>query len=146
MLALIGLAALGPAAAPAVPAATSCTTVRGTVSFYATGPDSFISSLTGDLAGTSIGTHFTIVKVGDDGTLHFTVDHEFVTDRGTFFTVAEGVLSPITPGIYRTSERNFFLPGGTGAFAGATGNLILQTLADLTVGEGSGRYHGRICV
>jgi hypothetical protein len=113
--------------------------------FRTTGPDSFESALSGDLDGILVGTNFRIVKVGDDGTLFGVVDHAFITTRGTFYTFAEVVLSPIGVNLYRTSERNFFLGGGTGDFTGATGTLLIQAFADFNIGAGSGHYHGRIC-
>jgi hypothetical protein len=131
-------------AAPASANPKQCENVRGPLAGQSTGPDSFESVLTGDLEGILIGTNFEIVKVGEDGTLHFIVDHEFTTTRGTFYTVAEGVLSPIGPDLFRTSERNFFLPGGTGDFVGATGTLLIQSEFSAS-GEFAGQYHGRIC-
>lgn len=125
--------------------ASACENIRGNVVFHSTGPDSFESVLTGDLEGTLLGTNFTIVKVGDDGTLHASVDHEFITARGSFTTVATVVLSPMGPNLYHTSERNVFLPGGTNDYAGATGTLLIQAFADFNVGAGAGMYHGRIC-
>ncbi|HXD21509.1 MAG TPA: hypothetical protein VN654_31100 [Vicinamibacterales bacterium] len=121
-----------------------CTNVDGTLVFHATSPDSFESVLSGDLQGILVGTNFRIVKVGDDGTLFGVVDHAFVSTRGTFYTFAEVVLSPIGANLYRTSERNFFL-GGTGDFTGANGTLLIQAFADFTIGAGSGHYHGRLC-
>jgi hypothetical protein len=125
--------------------ASDCENVRGTLAAHSTGADSFESVLTGGLEGLLLGTNFRIVKVGEDGTLHGVVDHEFITTRGTFYTFADVVLSPNGPNIYRTSERNSFLPGGTGAFEGANGTLLIQASIDFSTGEGSGRYHGRIC-
>jgi hypothetical protein len=125
--------------------AERCANVRGTLVFHSTGPDSFESALSGDLEGTLVGTNFRIVKVGEDGTLHGVVDHEFITEGGTFRTFAEVVLSPVGPNLYRTNERNFFLPGGTGDFEGATGALLIHAFADFSSGDGFGRYHGRIC-
>ena len=136
---------LGALAMPVSVKAKACENVRGTLVFHSTGPDSFESVLTGDLEGILVGTNFQIVKVGDDGTLHGVVDHEIITARGTFHTFADVVLSPTGPGLYHTSERNFFLPGGTGDFEGATGTLLIQASADFNIGEGSGFYHGRIC-
>jgi hypothetical protein len=144
-LALTTVVVLGLAVSPAAPASASCTNVSGTVAFWATGPSSFAGSLTGDLAGTLTATGFAIVRVGDDGTIHYVVEsQEFITDRGTLSAFVEGVLSPISPNYYWANERNVVV-GGTGDFQGVTGKLVLHTDADLTVGQGSGRYHGRIC-
>lgn len=136
---------LGAFTIPISVEAADCENVRGTLVFHSTGPDSFESVLRGDLEGILLGTNFQIVKVGNDGTLHGVVDHEFITTRGTFYTFADVVLSPNDSTLYRTSERNFFLPGGTGDFEGANGTLLIQALADFSTGEGSGSYHGRIC-
>jgi len=101
--------------------------------------------LSGDLEGTLLGTNFEILAADDEGTLHGVVDHAFISADGTFNTFADVVLSPIGSNVYRTSERNFFLPGGTGVFEDATGRLAIHAVFDFNTGEGSGRYHGRIC-
>ena len=51
----------------------------------------------------------------------------------------------IAPNLYRTSERNIFLSGGTGIYEDVSGRLAIQVDFDFTTGEGSGRYRGRIC-
>src|SRR5438034_325898 len=122
-----------------------CRTVRGDAVGHATGPDSFESVLTGDLQAIVLGTNFQIIAVDADGTLHGVVNHEFITTRGTFHTFADVVLSPIAPNLYRTSERNIFLSGGTGIYEDVSGRLAIQVDFDFTTGEGSGRYRGRIC-
>ena len=142
LVSAILIAALAPTTAAGP---KDCTTVRGTLLGHATGPNSFESVLTGDLAGTLLGTNFEILAADQDGTLHGVVDHEFISADGTFNTFADVVLSPIGSNVYRTSERNFFLPGGTGVFEDATGRLAIHAVFDFNTGEGSGRYHGRIC-
>src|SRR5262245_18770966 len=134
---LVGLSVLLGAFTPGLSAKPKCTNVRGSLVFHSTGPASFESVLTGDLEGPLVGTNFQILKVGDDGTLFGVVDHEFITSRGTLYTVAEDVLSPTGPNLYQTSERNFFLPGGTGDFEGAAGTLLIQGSADFNIGQGS---------
>jgi hypothetical protein len=122
-----------------------CTNVRGPLVGHTTSPTSFESVLTGGLDGILLGTNFQIVSADDDGTLHGVLDHEFITASGTFRTIAHVVLSPIGPNVYRTSERNVFLPAGTGVFEEVTGRLAIEASIDFSTGQGSGRYHGPIC-
>lgn len=123
-----------------------CVNVRGDAVGHATGPDSFESVLTGGLQATVLGTNFQIIAIDEDGTLHGVVNHEFITTRGRFFTFADVVFSPIAPNVYRTSERNVFLSGGTGIYEDVSGRLAIQVVFDFTTGQASsGRYHGRIC-
>jgi hypothetical protein len=147
-LALTALVVLGLSlpAAEAV-AQNGCMNVRGTAIATITGPDSATDVIFGDLAGTGTAA-FTIVKIGDDGTIFFTAVHEwFITGKGSFSMAGEGVLSPTTaPGVYQLSLKSYLLPRGTGDFAGATGFLFIQGPADFITGEAPGDYHGRICV
>jgi hypothetical protein len=124
-----------------------CETVRGVVSFHATGADTFAGTVRGDLTGTLVARGFRIVKTHRDGRLSYEVDtQEIVTDRGTVSAFVRGTFSPFAePDYYWAVERNF-IRRGTGEFKGATGTLDLETDADLAAGAGSGIYKGRICV
>jgi hypothetical protein len=141
LLAGIGLA-LTLGAAPA--ARADCVSVHGTAAGHSTGPTSFISTVTGDLAGTLLGTNFQIVKTGDDATLHFVVDHTFITPQGELSAPGTGVLSPIAPPVYLVNEH-CVVTGGTGAYAGATGNIDIHGIIDFSTGQFSFAYHGQVC-
>ena len=122
--------------------------VRGSAVFVFTPPVN-VTPLTGDLEGILYGYDDADVKVSDDGTIFFCVTHLWdVTGKGTFFTRADGLLSPTeTPGVYQFSEWQTFLPGGTGDFAGTlSGSLVLQGIVDFNANGFSFNYHGVISV
>lgn len=130
--------------------------VRGSAVFCFTPPVN-ITPLTGDLEGILYGYDDPAVtcedKVGDDGTIPFCVKHRWdITDKGTFFTRGDGLLFPTkTPGLYKFSEWQTFLPDGTGDFAGTlSGWLVLQGIVDFNACDGAGGgsfdYRGVILV
>jgi hypothetical protein len=119
-------------------------------------PSTTLGRLTGDLSG---GVAATILKVESSGNnLVFTIQVHIVTDSGDFIfadpahaTVVE-VPGAATP-LFATVSYPFHIIGGTGKFAGATGDL--NHFGEISVpnfahGDLSGgtlilRYSGHIC-
>ena len=60
-----------------------------------------------------------------------------------FFTIAGQGTETDTPGLNSIVEINT-ITGGTGRFAGAKGNLIVERFVDLATGITSGSFHGTI--
>jgi hypothetical protein len=143
LMSLIVASLLLPVVATAAQA--DCVSVQGTIAGQQTGPTSFMGTVTGDLAGTALGQNFQIVKVSGDRTFQFVVDRIFVTAQGDLYnTVVVGVLSPKAPPVYLVDEHSV-ITGGTGAYAGATGNLDIHGIFDFSTGQFSVAYHGEVC-
>ena len=145
-LALIALFVLGVSLSVVATAAQAdCDSIQGTIAGQQTGPTTFMGTVTGDLAGTALGQNFQIVKVSGDRTFQFVVDRIFVTAQGDLYnTVVVGVLSPKAPPVYLVDEHSV-ITGGTGAYAGATGNLHIHGIFDFSTGQFSIAYHGEVC-
>jgi hypothetical protein len=126
-------------------AQADCASVQGTAAGQQTSPTTFMSTMTGDLAGMLFGENFQVVKVSGGRTFHFVVDHILLTPQGELdFSAPEGVLSPMAPPVYLADEHNV-ITGGTGAYAGATGNIDIHGMIDFSTGLFSFAYHGQIC-
>ena len=105
--------------------------------------------VTGDLKG-AVGVTILGQTVQNGGaTLAFTVQHHWVTDSGAMvsFQPATATVSQVSANspLYGVSSYSAQITGGTGKFAGATGNLSFIGEADLSTGELVFRYRGTIC-
>jgi hypothetical protein len=151
-----------PLAPPDSVAATShsgaaCANLRGTVEarFLSASEQAALPGLAAgaviggtlfDDAGTAIGDAYAWIDALEPrgkGALHIQMRHRYVLGDDTFDTNDIGTLSPLQPPLYRFNNR-LTINGGTGALAGATG----QILAHGTVLIGGGialEYHGRLC-
>jgi hypothetical protein len=147
--ALFGLFTYGTGT-PTARADATCRQVSGSISANAiTNPNVStglaLGNVTGGLAGATMAT-FT-VSAGSGGSLNLLLHHNFVTrSRDSLNTSDTGVLIPV-PGlanIYRMSV-NYTITGGTGKFAGATGNLQNHGEADLQNGLLTLTYSGQVC-
>ena len=119
-------------------------------------PSTTLGRVTGDLSG---GVAATILKVASSGdNLVFTVQHHIVTDSGDFIfannahaTVIQ-VPGAVTP-LFAIVTYPVHIIGGTGKFAGATGditNIGEVSVPNFASGDLSGgtlilRYSGNIC-
>ena len=100
---------------------------------------------TGDLKG-SVGA--TILSTETDGnTLILNVQHHWVTESGDTlaFDTATATTTRVASGLYAIVTYPVHLKGGTGKYAGATGDFTNIGEADLTTGQIILRYTGRIC-
>ena len=147
-----------PAAHPqTLPVSSNCRAVGGTVmtNFGAFGfdnPNTTMGTATGDLRGAVSGT-LVGAPVPSGNTLIFHVQHHWVTETGDilFFQQATATTVPIAPGLFAILAYPVHLIGGTGKFAGATGDFTnigevsLPNAPDVTGGTTIFRYTGQVC-
>jgi hypothetical protein len=102
----------------------------------------------GDLKGAVAATILKVVP-GSDGTTIFTVQHHFVTQAGDtiFVDQATATTKEVVPGsgLYAILDYPVHINGGTGRFAGATGDFNNMGAADLGSGRTIFRYSGNLC-
>ena len=106
--------------------------------------------VTGDLKGAVGATVLNIETQNNGATLIFTVQHHWVTESGDllFFDEAKATVEQIGGAQstrYGVVSYTVHLKGGTGRFAGATGNLDNIGEVDLATGQLVFRYSGRVC-
>ncbi len=87
------------------------------------------------------------VTQGPNGTAIFTVQHHFVTQSGdTILTdVATATATQVAPGLYAILDYPVHITGGTGKFAGATGEFNNIGAGDFGTGRTIFRYSGQVC-
>src|SRR5882724_2358959 len=108
-------------------------------------PATTMGTATGDLKG-AVGA--TIVDTeGTGNTLILHVQHHWVTESGDTldFDVATATTTQVAPGLYAIVTYPVHLKGGTGKYAGASGNFTSIGEADLGTGQIVLRYTGKIC-
>lgn len=149
--------ALADARPQSSPPPSNCRAVGGTVmtNFGAFGNDnsnSTIGTATGDLRGAVSGT-LVGAPVPSGNTIIFHVQHHWVTDTGDilYFQQATATTVPISPGLFGILTYPVHLVGGTGKFAGATGDFTsigevsLPNAPAVTGGTTVFRYSGQVC-
>lgn len=148
---------------PAVPGATPggdphCVPIGGTVmtnfgAFGADNPNTTLGTATGDLRGAVSGT-LVGTPVASGNTVIFHVQHHWVTETGDtlFFDQATATTAPIAPGLFAILTYPVHLTGGTGKFAGATGDFTgnigevnFPNFPNVTGGTTIFRYSGQVC-
>ena len=109
-------------------------------------PSTTLGIVDGDLKGAVAATILSVVP-GANGTVIFTVQHHFVTQSGdTIFTDPATATTTLTaPGVYALLSYPVHITGGTGRFAGATGDFNNIGTADLGAGVTIFRYSGQVC-
>ena len=127
----------------------ACMPVAGTIDATVVGgePLNVLGNVTGDLAGA---TRAVVLgqAAGDDGRITLELAHDFVTfNRGSLATTDTAVWTPVPgrDGVFHMSTT-YTITGGTGAFDGATGQLVNDGVADTTNGLVTLRYAGEVCV
>ena len=124
-----------------------CQTVGGTImtNFGAVDANTTLGSATGDLKGSVAATVLNVAP-GSGGTVVFTVQHHWVTESGdTIFTdPAQAVTLPLSQTLFAVITYTVHVTGGTGKFAGLTGDLHSIGEADLSSGTVF-RYSGKLC-
>lgn len=130
-------------------AVADCRPVAGTIDATVIGgePLNVLGSVTGDLAGA---TRAVVLGqgAGDDGRVTLDLAHDFVTfNRGSLRTTDSAVWTPVPgrEGVFHMSTT-YTITGGTGAYDGATGQLLNDGVADTTTGLVTLRYAGEVCV
>ena len=124
-----------------------CTLVGGsiTTNFGAIDQNTTMGTATGDLRGAVSGTLLgQPQQVGS--TVVFHVQHHWVTESGDtlFFDPATATTVPISQTLFAVVTYPIHLTGGTGKFAGASGDMTAIGEADLIKGTAF-RYSGQVC-
>ena len=132
-----------------------CVPVGGTVmtNFGAIDASTTMGTATGDLRGAVSGTLLGAPQPGAGGTLIFHVQHHWVTETGDtlLFDPATATTAPLGSGLFAIITYPVHLKGGTGRFAGATGDVTnigevsLPDAPDITGGTTIFRYTGQVC-
>lgn len=139
------VAAAHPQSAPADP---HCKLVGGTImtNFGAIDQNSTMGTATGDLQGAVSGTILGAPQPGTGNTLVFHIQHHWVTETGEtlFFDPATATTVPLSQTLFAIVTYPVHLKGGTGRFAGATGDLTNIGEVDLSSGTVF-RYSGQVC-
>lgn len=137
--------------AKAQPQSTSggnCVHVGGSIitNFGAVDANTTLGPATGDLRGAVAATLLGAPQAGPGGTVLFNVQHHWVTDSGDniYFDPAVATTAPLSPTRFAVVSYLAHITGGTGKFAGATGNLTNIGEADLQAGTVF-RYSGEVC-
>jgi len=142
----------GPSPAPkAAPRSTAserhCLPVGGTVmtNFGAIDLNTTMGVATGDLRGAVSGTLLGPPQLVS-GTVVFHVQHHWVTESGDMLTFdpAVATTAPISQTLFAVITYPVHVTGGTGKFAGATGDITNIGEADLIAGTVF-RYSGQVC-
>ena len=139
----------GLSIAPLQAAAQSCMLVSGTIAATVVGGDpvTVLGTVDGDLAGATMAIVSSQTE-GDEARIILGLGHAFVTfDRGTLQTKDTATWTPIPglAGLFHMST-NYEIIGGSGSFAGATGHLMNDGVADTNTGQVTLRYEGEVCL
>jgi hypothetical protein len=125
-----------------------CRSVGGSVitNFGAVDPNTTLGPATGDLGGAVAATLTSPPASGPGGTVIFHVQHHWVTNSGDniYFEPAIATTQPISQTLFAVITYHVKISGGTGKFAGATGELDNIGEADLVHGTAF-RYSGQVC-
>jgi hypothetical protein len=129
-------------------AAPHCQPIAGTVmtNLGVVNDSTTLGVVDGDLKGAVAATILNVTQ-GSNGTVVFTVQHHFVTQSGdTILTdVATATTTVVAPGLYAVLSYPVHITGGTGRFAGVTGDFNNIGAADLSTGRTVFRYSGQVC-
>ena len=131
-------------------AAPHCVPIGGTVmtNLGVVDQSTTLGVVDGDLKGAVAATILNVAP-GSGGTTVFTVQHHFVTQAGDTILVdqATATTKEIVPnsGLFAILDYRVHIKGGTGRFAGATGDFNNIGAADLGTGRTVFRYSGEVC-
>jgi hypothetical protein len=103
------------------------------------------ATATGDLKGAVAATVLSITP-NSDGTVSFNDQHHWVTEAGDTINIdpATAVAQPLSQTLFAVIKYPVHITGGTGKFAGATGDLTSIGEVDLVAGTVF-RYSGKVC-
>ncbi len=123
--------------------------VGGTIltNFGAIDANTTMGPATGDLRGAVSGTLLGAPVAGAGNTVVFHVQHHWVTESGETlsFDPATATTVPLSPTLFAIVTYPVHLTGGTGRFAGATGDMTSIGEVDLVKGIVF-RYTGQVCL
>ncbi len=114
--------------------------------FGAVDPNTTLGPATGDLRGAVAASLLTPPQSVPNGTVIFNVQHHWVTESGDniYFAPAVATTMPLSQTRFAFISYPTHIIGGTGKFAGATGDLTSIGEADLQAGTAI-RYSGTVC-
>ena len=148
VLSAILLCVAAPVAAQSTNAQPHCVAVGGSLMTNFIAEGTTLGPATGDLSG-AVSATLLGMGPGSDGSVVFTVQHHWVTDAGDTIQmrVAEAKATENTPGLFAILSYPVKINGGTGRFAGATGELSNIGEVDFRSDEGRTvfRYQGQVC-
>ena len=125
-----------------------CVPVGGSIitNFGAVDQNTTLGPATGDLRGAVAASLLGPPQPGAGGTVIFRVQHHWVTESGDniYFDPAVATTAPISQTRFAVITYPAHITGGTGKFAGATGDLTNIGEADLQAGTAF-RYSGQVC-
>lgn len=135
-----------------------CVPIGGTVmtnfgAFGTDNPNTTLGTATGDLRGAVSGSLLGYAP-GSGNTVIFHVQHHWVTETGDtlFFDPATATTAQVAPGLFAILTYPVHLSGGTGKFAGATGDFTsnigevnFPNFPNVTGGITIFRYSGQVC-
>lgn len=124
-----------------------CESVGGSLitNFGAVDANTTLGTATGDLKG-AVAATVQSVTPNSDGTVSFNVQHHWVTEAGDTINTdpATAITMPLSQTLFAVIKYPVHITGGTGKFAGATGDLTSIGEADLVAGTVF-RYTGKVC-
>jgi len=125
-----------------------CMSVGGSIitNFGGVDANTTLGPATGDLRGAVAATLTEPPSPGPSGTILFHVQHHWVTESGDniYFDPAVATTVPLSQTRFAFVSYPARIIGGTGRFAGATGDLTNIGEADLQAGTAI-RYSGQVC-
>jgi hypothetical protein len=137
-----------PAGKTMGPGNPHCTHVGGSLitNFGAVDANTTLGPASGDLRGAVAATLLTPPQPGQNGTVVFHVQHHWVTDSGDNIYIDPAVATtvPLSQTRFAIISYPTHISGGTGRFAGATGDVTVLGEADLQDGTAL-RYSGEVC-
>lgn len=138
----------GAGVAQSTNASPHCQLISGTVmtNLGVVDQNTTLGVVDGDLKGAVAATILNVAP-GPDSTIIFTVQHHFVTQAGDTIYIAQATATTMeaAPGLYAILNYPVHITGGTGKFAGATGDFNNIGAADLNSGRTVFRYSGKVC-
>lgn len=132
------------------PSESRCEPIGGTVltNLGVVDQSTTLGVVDGDLKGAVAATILNVTP-GSNGTTIFTVQHHFVTQAGDTILVDQATATTkevvAGSGLYAILDYPVHIKGGTGRFAGATGDFNNIGAADLATGRTVFRYSGQVC-
>jgi len=148
--ALLASSGSRPAAKAHYPEDRHCAHVGGSIitNFGAVDANTTLGPVSGDLRGAIAATLLTAPQPGPNGTVIFHVQHHWVTESGDNIYLDPAVASTVPVQNSQTRFAIITYPskviGGTGRFAGASGEVDYFGEADLQAGTAL-RYSGQVC-
>src|SRR5215469_4952017 len=125
-----------------------CIHVGGSIitNFGGVDANTTLGPASGDLRGAVAATLLTPPQPGPNGTVVFHVQHHWVTESGDniYFDPAVATTVPLSQTRFAIISYPTHISGGTGRFAGATGDATVLGEADLQDGTAL-RYSGEVC-